>query len=123
MTSVEKTIPVLFVQDAKRAVAWYTRVLGFRVRFEEEEGEYVGLECGGAQIHLAQRGAPQGVRLKGAFQLRLTGGIDEYVAAIVATGEPLAAPLNDMGDMRGATVRDPDGNDVYIGQLVQEPVI
>jgi catechol 2,3-dioxygenase-like lactoylglutathione lyase family enzyme len=123
MPSVEKTIPVLFVQDAKRAVAWYTRVLGFRVRFEEEEGEYVGLECGGAQIHLAQRGAPQGVRLKGAFQLRLTGGIDEYVAAIVATGEPLAAPLNDMGDMRGATVRDPDGNDVYIGQLVQEPVI
>jgi catechol 2,3-dioxygenase-like lactoylglutathione lyase family enzyme len=39
MPSVEKTIPVLFVQDAKRAVAWYTRVLGFRVRFEEEAGE------------------------------------------------------------------------------------
>jgi hypothetical protein len=61
--------------------------------------------------------------LKGAFHLRLTGGIDEYVAAIVATGQPLAAPLNDIGDMRGATVRDPDGNDVYIGQFVQEPVI
>lgn len=118
MPAVEKTIPVLFVQDAARAVAWYTRVLGFRVRFQEDDGEYVGLECGAAQIHLAQRGAPPGMRLKGAFQLRLASGIDEYVASIVATGEPLAAPLNDAGDMRGATVRDPDGNDVYIGQLV-----
>lgn len=118
MPSVEKTIPVLFVQDAKRAVEWYARVLGFRVRFEEDEGEYIGLEHDGAQVHLAQRRAPEGVRLKGAFQLRLANGIDEYVAAIVTTGETLVAPLNEMGDMRGATVRDPDGNDVYIGQLL-----
>jgi catechol 2,3-dioxygenase-like lactoylglutathione lyase family enzyme len=118
MPTVEKTIPVLFVQDAKRAVEWYMRVLGFRLRFESDDGEYVGLERDGAQIHLAQRGAPGGVRLKGAFQLRLREGIDEYVAAIVAKGETLAAALNTTDDMRGATVRDPDGNDVYIGQLL-----
>jgi hypothetical protein len=93
-------------------------VLGFRVRFEEEDGEYVGLERDGAQIHLAQRGAPEGVRLKGALQLRLREGIDEYAVTIVATGEPLVAPLNDTGGMRGCTVRDPDGNDIYIGQLL-----
>jgi catechol 2,3-dioxygenase-like lactoylglutathione lyase family enzyme len=118
MPTVEKIIPVLFVRDMKRSVEWYTRVLGFRVRFEEDEGEYVGLECDGAQIHLAQRGAPEGVRLKGALQLRLRVGIDEYVAAIVATGESLVAPLGNSGDMRGATVRAPDDNDVYIGQLL-----
>ena len=119
MPIVEKTIPVLFVQDAKRSVEWYARVLGFRVRFEEDGGEYIGLECGGAQIHLAQRGAPEGVRLKGALQLRLASGIDEYVATVVATGESLAAPLGNVDDLRGATVRDPDGNDIYIGQLVR----
>jgi hypothetical protein len=59
------------------------------------------------------------VRLKGALQLRLASGIDEYVATVVATGESLAAPLGDVDDLRGATVRDPDGNDIYIGQLLQ----
>ena len=43
--------------------------------------------------------------------------IDEYVAAIVAAGQSLTASLknHDYG-MREATVRDPDGNDIYIGQ-------
>ena len=109
----------MFVQDAKRSVEWYARVLGFQVRFVEDGGEYIGLEWGGAQIHLAQRGASQGLRLKGALHLRIASGIDEFVAAIVAKGESLAAPLGNMDDLRGATVRDPDGNDIYIGQLLQ----
>jgi hypothetical protein len=58
------------------------------------------------------------VRLKGACQLHFASGIDEYVAAIVATGQSLAAPVNSNAVMRGATVRDPDGNDIYIGQLL-----
>ena len=116
MPTVDKTIPVLFVQDAKRSIEWYTRVLGFRVGFEYDE--YVGIELDGVQIHLAQRGAPDGVRLKGACQLHFASGIDEYVAAIVAKGQSLAAPLKSHGNMRGATVRDPDGNDIYIGQLL-----
>jgi catechol 2,3-dioxygenase-like lactoylglutathione lyase family enzyme len=123
MPTIEKTIPVLFVRDARRSVEWYVRVLGFRVRFEDGGGEFIGLECGDAQIHLAQHGWPEGVLVKGAFQLRLTSGIDEYVAAVVASGEPLVAPLGDTDDLRGATVRDPDGNDIYIGQLVEAPGI
>jgi catechol 2,3-dioxygenase-like lactoylglutathione lyase family enzyme len=118
MPTIEKTIPVLFVQSAERSVEWFTRVLGFRLRFSEDGGEYVGIDRDGAQIHLAQRGARDGVRLKGAIQLRLSSGIDEYVAAIVATGEALVAPLGEGNGVRGATVRDPDGNDIYLGQLV-----
>jgi hypothetical protein len=46
----------------------------------------------GAQIHLAER--------------------------IVAAGETLAAPLSTSDVMHGATVRDLDGNDVDLGQLL-----
>jgi catechol 2,3-dioxygenase-like lactoylglutathione lyase family enzyme len=118
MPIVDQTIPVLFVQDARRSIEWFTRVLGFRVRFDY--GDYVGveLEGPGAQIHLAERGAPDGVRLKGACQLHFKSGIEEYVEAIVARGQSLTAPLSTSPHMRGATVRDPDGNDIYLGQLL-----
>jgi uncharacterized glyoxalase superfamily protein PhnB len=115
MPTVERAIPVLFVQDAERAIAWYTRVLGFDVVFNY--GEYAGLRLGDAHIHLAQREAPEGVRLKAAFYLRIASGIDDYVARIVATDESLVAPLKDHDyGMRETTVCDPDGNDIYIGQ-------
>src|SRR5207253_1583033 len=41
MPNVDKAVPVFFVQDAKRSIAWYTRVLSFRVLFDY--GEYAGI--------------------------------------------------------------------------------
>ena len=75
MPNVDKAVPVFFVQDAKRSIAWYTHVLSFRVLFDY--GEYAGIGLDGAHIHLAQRSAPHGVRLKGGCYLRLASGIDE----------------------------------------------
>jgi len=42
----------------------------------------------------------------------------EYAAQIQATGQPLTAAPEDRPEygMREAAVRDPDGNDIYIGQ-------
>jgi catechol 2,3-dioxygenase-like lactoylglutathione lyase family enzyme len=107
---------VFFVQDAKRSIEWYTRVLGFRLLFEV--GEYCGIGREDAEIHLAQRGGgAAGVSYKAGCYLRIASGIDEYVASIVATGQSLVASLKDHDyGMREATVRDPDGNDIYIGQ-------
>jgi catechol 2,3-dioxygenase-like lactoylglutathione lyase family enzyme len=114
MPTAEMAIPVFFVQDAKRSIEWYTRVLGFRLLFEV--GEYCGIGREDAEIHLAQRGAG-GVSNKAGCYLRIANGIDEYIAAIVGAGEPLVASLKDHDyGMREATVRDPDGNDIYIGQ-------
>jgi hypothetical protein len=76
-----------------------------------------------AQIHLAERGAPGGVRLKGACQFHFVSGLEEYVAAIVAAGQPLAAPLSRSSIMLGATVRDPDGNDIYLGQMMDPSAV
>ena len=118
MPSVERAIPVLFVQDAKRSVEWYARVLGFHVLFDY--GDYAGMALSDAQIHLAQRRPPDGVRLKAAVYLRLAGGIDDYITEIAARGQAFASALqnHDYG-MREATVRDPDGHDIYIGQSLR----
>ena len=47
-------------------------------------------------------------------------GVDDYVAQIQAAGQPLAATVKDRPEygMREAAVRDPDGNDIYIGQEI-----
>jgi uncharacterized glyoxalase superfamily protein PhnB len=115
MLNVERAVPVLFVQDAKRSADWYSRVLGFQVLFDH--GDYVGVGLADAHLHLAQRSPPDGVRLKGAFYLRLVSGIDDYIAQIAARGHAIASSLTDYDyGMREATVRDPDGHDIYIGQ-------
>jgi uncharacterized glyoxalase superfamily protein PhnB len=119
MPIVERAVPVLFVQDARRSVGWYTRVLGFQVLFDH--GDYVGVALGDAQIHLAQRNPPKGVRLKGAVYLRLASGIDDYIAGVVASGEAASSPKDHDYGMRESTVRDPDGHDIYIGQPLNRP--
>jgi predicted enzyme related to lactoylglutathione lyase len=62
--------------------------------------------------------APAGVRYKSACHLRLASGVDDYVAQIEAAGQPMTATAKDRPEygMREAAVRDPDGNDIYIGQ-------
>jgi catechol 2,3-dioxygenase-like lactoylglutathione lyase family enzyme len=113
MIEVKDIVPTFFVPDLRRSVEWYRDVLGFTVAFLHDE--YAGVELGRARIHLAQHRPP----LRGAAYLRLQSGVDEYVAAIEARGQRLTAALKDHDyGMREATVRDPDGNDLYIGQPV-----
>jgi catechol 2,3-dioxygenase-like lactoylglutathione lyase family enzyme len=110
---VERAIPTLFVSDLDASVAWYQRVLGFQVRFRI--ADYAGLSLGGAQIHLGRWEPP----ITAAFYLRLAHGVEEFVASIEAQGVALASGLKDHEyGMREATVHDPDGNEIYIGQPI-----
>jgi uncharacterized glyoxalase superfamily protein PhnB len=91
-------------------------VLGFRTTFRI--ADYAGLSLGGAYIHLGHSDPP----ITAAFYLRLASGVDEFVAAIEAKGERLCSPLKDQDyGMREATVHDPDGNEIYIGQPCPHP--
>lgn len=117
MPHVESIAPTLFVEDLGRSIEWYVRVLGFAVDFQA--AQYAGVRLGPARIMLAQvEPAAAGVSYKGACHLLMGSGIDEYVAQIEATGQALTATLKDRPEygMREATVRDPDGHDIYIGQ-------
>jgi catechol 2,3-dioxygenase-like lactoylglutathione lyase family enzyme len=117
MPTVEAIAPNFFVQDVSRSVDWYVRVLGFTVAWKA--ADHAGVRLGPALVVLAQVGAsPPGVRYKAGCHLRVASGIDDYIAQIEATGQPLTATLKDHPEygMREATVRDPDDNDIYIGQ-------
>src|SRR5438270_7951007 len=114
MAEIEDVVPTFFVADVRRSLDWYGRVMGFRTFFQQ--GGYAGVELGPARIHLAEMETP-GASLKGACYLRLRSGVDEYVAAIEGRGQKLIATLKDHPyGMREATVRDPDGNYIYVGQ-------
>jgi catechol 2,3-dioxygenase-like lactoylglutathione lyase family enzyme len=116
MLTVEAIAPDFFVKDLGRSIDWYVRVLGFRVAFQA--ADYAGVSLGPATIVLVQVGtAPAGLRYKAACHLRLASGVDDYVAQIQAAGQPLTATVKDRPEygMREAAVRDPDGNDIYIG--------
>ena len=115
MIEVERAIPTLFVRDLDAACAWYERVLGFRTTSRIPKYEYAELKLGGATIHLARSEPP----ITAAFYLRLASGVDELVASMEAKGEPILSPLQDRDyGMRDATVHDPDGNEIYVGQPV-----
>src|SRR4051794_10851986 len=119
MPIIEAIAPSFFVQDLSRSIDWYVRVLSFRVAFQS--ADYAGVSLGPATIVLVQVGpAPAGISYKAACHLRLASGVDDYAAQIEAAGQPLTATVKDRPEygMREATVRDPDGNDIYIGQEI-----
>ncbi len=114
MIEVARAIPTLFVSDLEASIAWYERVLGFQVTFRITDPEYAGLSRGGAHIHLGRWEPPI---ITAAFYLELTQGVDELVASIQAKGVQGLSALEDKAyGMREATVHDPDGNEIYIGQ-------
>lgn len=119
MPTIAAVAPNFFVKDVSASVDWYVRVLGFGVAWKA--ADHAGVRLGPALIVLAQvAAASPGVSYKGACHLRVASGVDDYVAEIEAAGQPLTATLKDHPEygMREATVRDPDGNDIYIGQEI-----
>ena len=92
-------------------------MLGFQVAWKA--ADHAGVRLGPALIVLSQAApAPAGVRYKSACHLRLASGVDAYAAQIETAGQPLTSTATDRPEygMREAAVRDPDGNDIYIGQ-------
>lgn len=118
MPTVESIAPGFFVKDLGQSIDWYVRVLGFQVAWKATD--HAGVRLGPALIVLGQVGtAPTGVSYKSTWcHLRLASGVDDYAAQIEAAGQPLAATPKDRPEygMREACVRDPDGNNIYIGQ-------
>ena len=103
----------MFVSDLDAAIAWYERVLGFKATFRIND--YAGLSLGGAYIHLGKSDPP----ITAAFYLELAHGVDELVASIEAKGVPILSALTDRDyGMRDATIHDPDGNEIYVGQRI-----
>ncbi|MES2694327.1 MAG: VOC family protein [Verrucomicrobiota bacterium] len=105
--------PVFHVSDIDRAVAFYTRVLGFTEEFRF--GGYVGLKLDGLALHLSLPGDHR--RPVGGGSTYITcDAVDDYHQRILAQGgTPLTEPKDAYYGMRDFIVVDPDGNQLSFG--------
>jgi catechol 2,3-dioxygenase-like lactoylglutathione lyase family enzyme len=112
--------PVLRVSNLASALRFYRDVLGFTVEFEYDD--YVILELGQSQVHLAtpDTGKPVG----GGTVYVFCEEVDEYFGKIRARGESSSglAVIREPGDqfycMRDFRIHDPDGNELTFGRAL-----
>jgi lactoylglutathione lyase len=104
---------ILQTPDLARAVAFYVERLGFEERFRFRDFVVVGLEAFDLGLAETSAAAPAG---RAALWL-YSDDVDAEIQALRAAGVEVAKEPEDMewGE-RMASVLDPDGNEVFIGQ-------
>ena len=112
--------PILSTPDLDRALAFYRDLLDGRVTYQfppEGDSAYVALEIGRAELGIAHDPrSPDGVGGRIALWL-YAEDCDLAVERLRAAGVTITAePEDQPWGERIARVRDPDGNDVIIGQ-------
>lgn len=123
-TGIRGGSPTLFVQDVPRAVAFYTKVLGFGLLYDAGP-HFAMIDAGGGfQIGLhppAENAPPPGT--PGAIQIGLT--IDRPIGEVVQTLQARGVqfqPVNgriikDDGAVNLAFFTDPDGHVLYLCEV------
>ena len=118
---ISQVFPILSTPDLPRALAFYRDLLGGTVEFEytDPDGQvvYAGLDLG--ESHL---GIGFGPDLPATPQRHIslwvyTDDCDATVERLRAAGTPITEePVDQPWGERVARVRDPDGNEVIVGQ-------
>jgi catechol 2,3-dioxygenase-like lactoylglutathione lyase family enzyme len=110
--------PIFHTADLARAVAFYTERLGFEVRYrfdEAEEGSFVALRLGEFSLGLTEVS-----ELEPAGRVTLwfySDDVNGEIAALRKAGvEVVREPVDTEWGERMASIRDPDGNEIFIGQ-------
>ena len=104
----EQVVPVLRVEDAARAVAWYGR-LGFRKEWEHQSEPgfpwFVSVARGSARLYLSEH----------TGDARPDTLIHLYVKDVDAVAEEFGVPVDEEGLAgRECALSDPDGNRLRI---------
>ncbi len=102
----------IMVSDRKRAVAWYTKKLGFEVIQDLGHWVTVGHRGMSGLLHLCQ-GPEIGEELNPGVQgitLHVRGDFGRQVAALAQNGVKLDAPVTKRPWGMFARIVDPDGN-------------
>ena len=109
--TIDALVPLLSVADVERSIAFYTKVLPFRVAEETAAGgetRWALLRCGPAALRIGREDRPgggDGVRLC-LYVDDLRGFRDALLAAGVAVTEIRLAPYG----VEEFRLRDPDGH-------------
>lgn len=121
--NIQTSIPVLLVSDAASAKLFYCEKLGFKKQWEykpsapEVSPAYLGLERDGAQIHISSF----------CGDGNLSGVVFFFVGNVDALFREFSVrdvkfelePFNQTWGNREMYLRDPDGNSLRFGQLLE----
>jgi len=106
------------VADRQRSVAWYTQKFGLERVADDGHWQTVGKKGGTALLHLCQVSEfdPKAPLEPGnsGIAFTLPGDFVKACAALEARGVKFSSPPTKYDWGWGATVRDPDGNEIYL---------
>jgi catechol 2,3-dioxygenase-like lactoylglutathione lyase family enzyme len=109
----ESLVPILYSENVRRSITYYTDVLGFPDKWEwDDPPTFGGVNWGDVRIFFCEKnqGHP------GTWICINVENVDDYHAFILARGaEILAIPENKPWFMREMLVRDPDGHIIRFG--------
>ena len=108
----------IVVSDRQKAVAWYTEKLGLDRIADSDHWQTVGKKGAPAALHLCQVSEfdPKAPLEPGntGIALVLPGDFVKSCAALEARGVEFASPPTKYDWGWGASIRDPDGNELYL---------
>ncbi len=108
----------IVVADRQAAVKWYTEKLGLDRVDDHEHWQTVGQKGRSGLLHLCQvtEFEPNGKLEPGNSGIALTvpGDFVKSCSALEARGVTFASPPTKYDWGWGATIRDPDGNEIYL---------
>lgn len=102
------------VSDADRSLAFYTEVLGGRLRSDRPDFGFGGawIDLGGQQVHLIEAAVPPNLGQHFAIQVAdLDAAVAELRSRDLTVGDP-----SPVGTGRQAFLDDPDGNAIELHQ-------
>jgi catechol 2,3-dioxygenase-like lactoylglutathione lyase family enzyme len=109
----ESLIPILYSDDIRRSIAYYTGILGFPDKWEwEDPPTFGGVNWGDVRIFFCKQdqGHP------GTWICINVENVDEYHTTIREKGAVILSPPEDKPwFMREMLVRDPDGHVIRFG--------
>jgi catechol 2,3-dioxygenase-like lactoylglutathione lyase family enzyme len=110
----------ILVSDMSRSVDFYTKILGLKL-VQRFGNHWASVEGGKLAIglHPASSENPAGRNGSTIIGLELTGNIEDAIATLTAQGVQFHGPVSQGAVGKTAYFKDPDGNLLYMIQLLQ----
>lgn len=110
MSILFKRIDTVFlnVKDFEGAIKWYSEVLGFTVRWVQEEGGYAALEIGETPLTLV-RATEEFKPVEEAFFNFFVPDLNDAYKHLKSYDVEVSE-IEDYGDVKVFNFKDPDGN-------------
>jgi len=113
--------PSVYVSDMERAIAFYTGALGLKLR-NRVGATWAEIDAGQGLIIGLHPASPESVTpgTQGAIniELHVTVPMEEVVETLTERGVTFNGPILEYEAVRIASLSDPDGNAILLGQVL-----